>query len=110
MSGSSRRWSASNRTSSARLRALLRAPTGPAALSRRRGSVHPAEVVPGPRVDLDLRTRLKEERHLDLVAGLDRRRLGPTGRAVTLQAGLGVRDLQDDGRRQFDVQRGALVQ
>ena len=49
--GSRPRWSASNRTSSARLRALLRAgtevPGGP-------GSVHPAEVVARPGVDLDL--------------------------------------------------------
>src|SRR5690554_6946886 len=55
--------------------------------------VHAAEVVAGARVDLDLRARLEEERHLDLVAGLDGGGLRAAGRAVTLQSRLGVRDL-----------------
>ena len=53
---------------------------------------------------------LEEQRHLDLVAGLDRRGLGAGRRAVALQARLGVGDLEDDGRRQLDVERVAVVQ
>ncbi len=72
-------------------------------------SVHAAEVVPGAGVDLDLGAGLEEQGHLDLVAGLDGGGLGAAGRAVALQAGLGVGDLQDHGGRQLDVERRALV-
>src|SRR5919112_3436778 len=97
------RCSASNRMSTARLRAFVRADIGAA-------SADPAEVVTRAGVDLDLRAGLEEQRHGDVGAGLERRRLGATGGPVALQARLGVGDLQDDGRRQLDVQRGAVVQ
>ena len=52
---------------------------------------------------------LEEQRHGDLAAGLQGRRLGAAGGAVALQARLGVGDLEDDRRGQLDVQRHALV-
>src|SRR3954452_8729393 len=96
VTASRRRWSASNRTSTARLRALVRAAT------RARRSVHAAEVGTRAGVDLDLGAGLEEQRHRDLAAGLERGRLGAAGGAVALQTRLGVGDLEDDGRRQLD--------
>src|SRR5450759_417411 len=93
------RCSASNRMSSARLRALDRADT----------SVDPAEVGAVTSVDLDLGALLDEQRDSDLCAGLERRRLGATGGSVTLQAGFGVGDLQGHGGGQLDVQRSPVV-
>src|SRR6478752_8112396 len=99
------RWSASKRMSRARERALVRAAKG----IRVRSVVDAAEVRPVTRVDLDARAGLEEERHVDLGAGLERRGLGAAGRAVALEARLGVRDLEDDRRGQLDVERQALV-
>src|SRR4051812_7114711 len=99
------RWSASKRMSSARVRALLRAAKG----IRVRSVVDSAEVRTVAGVDLDAGAGLEEERHVDLGAGLERGRLGAAGRAVALQARLGVRDLEDDRRGQLDVERQALV-
>src|SRR6478736_10356188 len=99
------RWSASKRMSRARVRALLRAAKG----VRVRSVVDAAEVRPVAGVDLDAGAGLEEERHVDLRAGLERGGLGATGRAVALQARLGVGDLEDDRRRQLDVERRALV-
>src|SRR5579872_380764 len=73
--------SASNRISSARRLALLLVATSAA---------DPAEVLAVAGVDLDLLAGGDEQRHLDLVAGLDRGRLGAAGGPVALQAGLGV--------------------
>src|SRR3954469_3226831 len=87
--------------SSARLRAFERALTS---------VVHAAEVVARAGVDLDLGADLDEQRHLDLVAGLDVRRLGARVAAVALQARLGVRDLHDDRGGQLDVERVAVVE
>src|SRR6476646_3682661 len=84
------RWSASKRMSSARVRALLRAAKG----IRVRSVVDAAEVRHVAGVDLDARAGLEEERDLDLGAGLERGGLGATGRAVALQAGLVLRNLQ----------------
>src|SRR3954469_17886632 len=99
------RWSASKRMSRARVRALLRAAKG----VRVRSVVDAAEVRPVTGVDLDPGAGLEEERHVDLRAGLERRGLRATGGAVALQAGLGVRDLEDDRRGQLDVERQSLV-
>src|SRR5699024_6805043 len=73
------RCSASNSSSRARLRALVRAAM----------SVHAAEVGTVAGVDLDLGAGLEEEGDLDLGTGLDRGRLGAAGGAVPLQARLG---------------------
>src|SRR5690554_1828936 len=72
--------------------------------------VDAAQVVARARVDLDLHALVEEQRNLDLVTGLDRGVLGAAGRTVALQAGLGVRDLEDDGCRKLDVERVAVVQ
>src|SRR5262245_23133419 len=90
-------------TSSARLRALLRADTGQDTSGRA------AEVVPGTGVDLDLLAGGEEQRDLDRVPGLELGRLGAAGGPVALQARLGVLDRQLDGGRELDVQRGAVV-
>src|SRR5690554_5937282 len=67
MSSRSRfRCSASKRTSSARLRALVRAPTSVG---------HSTQVRTVTGVDLDARPGLEEQRDLDLGAGLERGRL-----------------------------------
>src|SRR4249919_1917206 len=93
------RCSASKSRSIARLRALLRADK----------SAHAAQVRAVAGVDLDLGAGLEEQRDLDLCAGLERRRLRATGGAVALEARLGVGDLEDHGRRQLDVEHGAVV-
>ena len=61
--------------------------------------VDPAEVAAVAGVDLDLGVVLDEQRHLDLVAGLEGGGLGAGRGAVALQARLGVGDLEDDARR-----------
>src|SRR6187401_3334497 len=99
------RWSASKRMSRARVRALLRADKG----IRVRSVVDAAEVGPVAGVHLDAGPGLEEERHLDLRAGLEGGGLRAAGRAVALQARLGVGDLEDDRRGQLDVERRALV-
>src|SRR3979411_2755041 len=68
-----------------------------------------AEVPAIARVDLDLLAGREEKGHLDLGAGLQRRRLRATGRPVALQAWVGVLHDQLHGRRELDVERGALV-
>src|SRR5665647_32499 len=85
--------------SRARLRALERADT----------SVDSAEVGTVAGVDLDLGALLDEQRDRDLGTGLEGRRLGAAGRAVTLQSRLCIGDLESHGRRQLDVQGGAIV-
>src|SRR5271166_4440489 len=91
--------SASNKMSSARLRALLRA-----------GNSGPAEVLAGPGVDFDLLSGGDEQGDLDRGAGLERGRLGAAGRAVALHAGVGLADGELDGRGQVYVQRRAVVE
>src|SRR6476469_7439172 len=91
--------SASKSRSIARLRALLRADK----------SAHAAKVRAVAGVDLDLGAGLEEQRDLDLCASLERRRLRAAGGAVALEARLGVGDLEDHGRRQLDVEHGAVV-
>ena len=51
-----------------------------------------------------------EQRHLDRRAGLQRGRLGAAGRAVALQAGVGLADHQLDRGGQVHVQRHAVVE
>src|SRR5699024_3557694 len=114
--GSSPRSSASNRMSTARLRALLRVER----LTRRSrgaegGSVATSatdatEVVAGAGVDLGLLAGGQEQRDLDLQSGLHGGGLGATAGAGALQPGLGVGDLQRDRGGQVQVQRVALVQ
>src|SRR4051812_30511214 len=98
------RASASNSKSTARLRAWCR-PRSP-----RRSGIHPAQVAAVARIDLQLVAGVDEQRHLDLGAGLDRRRLGACTGSIALQPGLGVGDLQFDGHREFEVQRRAIVE
>src|SRR5687767_873051 len=86
------RCSASNSRSTARLRALDRADMGAA----QSASADATEVRAVPGVDLDLGALLEEQGYLDLRAGLEGGRLRAAGGAVTLQAGLGVGDLEDD--------------
>src|SRR3954454_18396984 len=104
--GGRSRTSASSSTSSARLRALLRAGIwvlGPSATSAA------TEGTAVPRVDLDLLPGGDEQRHVDGRAGLHRGRLGAAGGPVALQAGLGVGDLEEHAGRELDVERYALV-
>src|SRR5690242_19291718 len=93
------RCSASKRMSTVRLRALERAAS----------SAHVSEVRAVAGVDLDLGALLEEQRDVDRRAGLEGRRLGAAGRAVALQARLGVGDLEDDRRGQLDVEHAAVV-
>src|SRR5690554_4703343 len=72
--------------------------------------VYAAEVVAGAGVDLDLGALVEEQRHLNLVAGLDGGVLGSTRRSVALQTGLSVGDLEDHGCRELDVERVTIVQ
>src|SRR5690606_34142199 len=90
----------SKRMSAARLRALVRE-----AMS----VVHTAEVRTVTGVDLDLGALVEEQRHLDLRARLEGRRLGAARGTVALEPRLGVGDLEHDGRRQLDVEGLALV-
>ncbi|MBG9885268.1 hypothetical protein ABE10_01430, partial [Bacillus toyonensis] len=90
--------------------ALARLGPGAHLCDTRRSVVDPAEIVAGPGVDLDLRAGLQEQRHLDLVAGLERRRLGARRRAVALQSRLGVGDLEHDRGRHVDIERVAVVE
>src|SRR4051795_5957786 len=101
----------SNSTSSARLRALLRADMFCCQLSSDPAGSggDAAEVVTRAGVDLDLLTGGQEQRDLDGVAGLELGRLGATGGPVALQAGLGVLDLELDRGRELDVQREVVV-
>src|SRR3954453_7807477 len=96
------RTSDSKRMSSARLRALERA-----AISGSLGDA--AEVAAVAGVDLDLLAGGDEQRHVDRMTGLQRRRLGATGRAVPLQAGLGVLHGQLHGGGELDVEDPPLV-
>src|SRR5579875_751163 len=119
-----RRISASNRMSRARFLALLRAgialtasvageswPAPPPALSGTAlGRSGPAEVHAGAGVHADLLAGADEQRHLDLRAGLQGGRLGPAGRAVTLQPRIGLADRQLHGGRQLHVQRGTVME
>src|SRR5690349_336857 len=98
------RTSHSKSTSRARLRALERA-----AIRARRSRGDATQVGGVAGVDLDLLAGRDEQRHVDLVAGLEPRGLGAAGGAVALQAGLGVLDEQLDRRRQLDVEHPALV-
>src|SRR5664280_1496423 len=88
------RCSASNRRSSARLRALDRADT----------SVDSAQVRAVTSANLDFGALLDEQRNRNLGARLERGRLGAAGGTVALQARLGVRDLESYGGGQLDVQ------
>src|SRR4051794_38619644 len=102
------RASAANSRSSARLRALVRAVGWPEGAAT--SALHAAEVgatLAG--VDLDLLALLDEEGDLDLVAGLQRGRLGPAGGRVADDAGLGVGHLELDRGRQLDEEHAALV-
>src|SRR4051794_18962441 len=96
------RTSDSNRMSSARLRALVRA-----AIRTSLGDA--AEVAAVAGVDLDLLPGGDEQRHVDRVTGLQRGGLGAAGRAVALQAGLGVLDGQLHRGGELDVEDPALV-
>src|SRR5665647_2323446 len=107
--GSVPRRSDSNSRSSACLRALCRAEVRGRALSCGALTSDAAEVAAIARVDLHLLAGHDEQRDLDLQAGLDGRRLGAAGRPVTLQAGLGVGDLELDRRGHVDEERDALV-
>src|ERR1700738_4285045 len=96
--------SASNSRSTARLRAWCR-PRSP-----RRSGIHPTQITTVARVHFQLVAGVDEQRHLDLGAGLDRRRLGARTGPVALQAGLGVGDLQFDGHREFEVKGRTIVE
>src|SRR6478672_2834018 len=98
--GSSPRRSDSKRMSTARLRALLRAPTS---------ATDAAEVAAVPGIDFDLVASADEQRYLDLGAGLHRGGFGASSRSVALQARVGVRDHQLHRGGQLDIQRNALV-
>src|SRR3954452_15719331 len=98
------RTSHSKSTSRARLRALVRAVIG---VARSLGDATEVAAVAG--VDLDLLAGGDEQRHVDLVAGLEPRRLGVTGGAVALEPGLGVLHRQLDRCRQLDVEHPAVV-
>ena len=99
LSAGSRRISASNRMSSARLRALLRADTG-SGLSARRPRYSPVRVS-----TLIFSPVVMNSGTWICGAGLQRGRLGSAGRPVTLQARIGLADGQLDGWRQVHVQR-----
>src|SRR4029077_3554134 len=104
--GSCPRISAAYRMSRARLRAFERAD-----ISGRlgRSGLHAAEVRRVTGVDLDLLALGDEQRHLDLVTGLQGRRLGAAGRAVADNAGLGVGDLEQHRGRELDVEHATVV-
>src|SRR5919199_1783343 len=87
-------------TSSARLRALDRAAIAAS-------SVGAAEVPAVAGVELEPVAGVDEQRHLDLRAGLEGRRLGAAGGAVALQARVGVLDHELHGHRELHVQRHA---
>src|SRR5215212_2343144 len=103
------RMSASQRTSTARLRALDRAAIVSTRCSVGACSVDAAEVPAVAGVDLQLLAGGDEQRHLDLRAGLQRGGLRAAGRAVALQARVGVLDDELHGHRQLDEQWYVVV-
>src|SRR6266704_3067097 len=75
----------------------------------RRTSLGALEILTGPRVDLDLVSRLHEKRHVDLEPGLERRGLRRPGRRVALETEVRRGDGHHDGRGHVDTDRVALA-
>src|SRR5436190_23338158 len=94
--------------SRARLRARVRAGTGPWSPGPDSAG-DAAEVGRVAGVDLDLLARRDEQGHVDRGTGLDRCGLGAAGGAVALEPGLGVGHLELDRGRELDVEDAALV-
>ena len=70
----------------------------------------PRDVFAGARVDLDLVAGVDEQRNLNHLVGLQRRRLTRAADAITLNAGVGVGDSELDGGRNLDGHDLAVVE
>src|SRR5680860_1080585 len=103
------RASHSKTRSSARLRALVLAAITGHPLEKQPSGTDATEVAAVAGVDLDLLAGRDEQRHADLMSGLEAGRLGAAGGAVALQTGLGVLHQELDRRRKLDVEHPALV-